>query len=679
MKKALSSIKHSFSSKSKKGKESSSSKNSSSDSVSEKIIVTSSRRATVEEKGIDTKNSLSDNSEDNNIEKTEEEKMESQEKNKFLNDILTKDYQDVVDENLETKLNNNEEPIRDAETMKMIEDYYCVECEDQPATLYCEQCLDNYCEVCFQNQHRKGKLRQKHTSKKIEVNEKIVENAPLNENTINQIKNEPNINLDELNFDVSKSIFTNSDVQEVGNWYVERTKYIPLRLTYEERKYLRLLEATLNVSEYTDKIDIIVYSSRAKRIVNQIKEFCSILSGLVLSADYREGQRLFQNKSFEDNEEFFQTIFEIGRRYKITTPEKMPDYGKLIYLLQDSQIEEIKDMLGFNCCTPLKTVYSFLENRKNGIELLQDNIIAVATQEILPNNKTRKQIQKEIKIKENAIEHLASKYANSELSKDEIKRCLYSIGDNHAYLRANRDPCTKMIDYLKTYFKPDKIEPGFSLAIQSGKNTSRLTHNHEKQYNYVLQSLTLWKEIAYEMYKLWTLAEEDLLSGDNTYRLRDTGQGLNRVQRAPRVSRTMQSILYKAQCDIGYWVGSSVIHLGDHNVPNAFMFIDKYTQVSSILNPICICLDHLSELCSDKGISSYIDREFNGLENLKKTILADFFKYAFNGSGADNFFDAGSCIDGRLTSAWHWCSLIEKKSYFPIFLLTGFVGFNGTG
>jgi len=27
---------------------------------------------------------------------------------------------------------------------------YSVECEDQPATLYCEQCLDNYCEVsCY--------------------------------------------------------------------------------------------------------------------------------------------------------------------------------------------------------------------------------------------------------------------------------------------------------------------------------------------------------------------------------------------------------------------------------------------------------------------------------------------------------------------------------------------------
>jgi hypothetical protein len=50
---------------------------------------------------------------------------------------------------------------------------------------------------------------------------------------------------------------------------------------------------------------------------------------------------------------------------------------------------------------------------------------------------------------------------------------------------------------------------------------------------------------------------------------------------------------------------------------------------------------------------------------------------AFDGSGADNFFDAGSCIDGRLTSAWNWCSKIEKKAYYPVFLLTGFIGFDG--
>jgi hypothetical protein len=36
----------------------------------------------------------------------------------------------------------------------------------------------------------------------------------------------------------------------VGEWFVERSKYIPMRLTLSERKYLRLLEAALNVSEY---------------------------------------------------------------------------------------------------------------------------------------------------------------------------------------------------------------------------------------------------------------------------------------------------------------------------------------------------------------------------------------------------------------------------------------------
>lgn len=69
--------------------------------------------------------------------------------------------------------------------------------------------------------------------------------------------------------------------------------------------------------------------------------------------------------------------------------------------------------------------------------------------------------------------------------------------------------------------------------------------------------------------------------------------------------------------------------------------------------------------------------QYGGVDKLRKTILADFFRHAFDGSGADNFFDAGSCIDGRLTSAWNWCSLVEKKSYFHIFLLTGFIGFDG--
>merc|ERR1712137_790155 len=126
------------------------------------------------------------------------------------------------------------------------------------------------------------------------------------------------------------------------------------------------------------------------------------------------------------------------------------------------------------------------------------------------------------------------------------------------------------------------------------------------------------------------------------------------------------------------WVGSSVVHLGDDNVPNALMFIDKYTQVPRILNPIVLTLKNIGNLVKNAGIKNYIIKAFGSVEELKQLILWDFFRHAFDGSGAYNFFDAGSCIDGRLTSAWNWCSQLDKKPYYPIFKLSGFTGFDGS-
>ncbi len=40
----------------------------------------------------------------------------------------------------------------------------------------------------------------------------------------------------------------------------------------------------------------------------------------------------------------------------------------------------------------------------------------------------------------------------------------------------------------------------------------------------------------------------------------------------------------------------------DHNVPNALSFIDKYTQVSRILNPIVLTLKAIPRLCEKHDI-----------------------------------------------------------------------------
>lgn len=176
------------------------------------------------------------------------------------------------------------------------------------------------------------------------------------------------------------------------------------------------------------------------------------------------------------------------------------------------------------------------------------------------------------------------------------------------------------------------------------------------------------------MHRLWVCADDDLLSTTCTYHLYNTGQGLNRVQACPKVRKMMSSLLHQTQQESGRtWVGLSVIHLGDRDVPNALIFIDKYTQIPRFLNPISNLIISLPNLMNDTRTARYVMEQFGSIQTLKMAILQDYYKHGFDGSGDDG----GSCIDGRLTSSWNWTSRLAKKNYYHIFMLSGFQGFDG--
>ncbi|KAI9230384.1 MAG: hypothetical protein DHS80DRAFT_28832 [Piptocephalis tieghemiana] len=593
---------------------------------------------------------------------------------------------------------------------------FCVECRDQRVALYCEACAEEFCEVCFGMLHRTGNRRRHRTRNLLSDQELKSLHGRMGTKGITAQSSSSEVSTSSSSSSSSSSttLKEDSDASDAsdhqkpltapviissgssfGTWISERSRYIPLRLDMRERRLLRLLEAALNVSEYTDKVDILHYGNKSQRMIAQIRDMCAVLSGLLVASDYKAGQDLITDNDFADNEEFFLTIFEIGRRHKVMNPEKMRSaYGKLMYLLQDSVIPEVQDSLEMKCVQPLRTVHTFLEER-HALALLEDEHVMTATREIIPDGKTRPVIQREIREKERAIELLARRYSKSgSITPDEIRRCLYSIGDNHSFLRSNRDPCDRMIHYLTRHFNPSSpASPSRDLSIAYGKGGARLSHSHSAQWQYVHQTLSLWREIMHEMFHLWYQADEDLLDDRNPYRLRDTGQGLNRLQACPRIGRSIHRILHAAQKRCGSWIGSSVVHLGDRNVPNALMFIDKYNQVTRILGPLVTCIARLETAEADAQAESALrlycqalveeqggrDSQEDPVTIIKLTLLTDFFRYAFDGSGADNFYDAGSCIDGRLTSAWNWCSMVEKKAYYPVLLLSGFSGFDGGG
>ena len=66
---------------------------------------------------------------------------------------------------------------------------------------------------------------------------------------------------------------------------------------------------------------------------------------------------MIKDRTFEENSEFFSSVFEIGRRHKILNPECMrTDYGKLIHMLMDSQNPDIQRLLEFKLVKKVKLV-----------------------------------------------------------------------------------------------------------------------------------------------------------------------------------------------------------------------------------------------------------------------------------------------------------------------------------
>lgn len=603
-----------------------------------------------------------------------------------LKEILDSEYVEESDGDREGMLDGE---LSDDEDMN--DPNMCNECKDMATGMICNDCEENFCVVCFEMLHRGGKRRGHEYVKVGEdahneshgSNGAKSESLPENEEdqrklieSLNGVKEKDEVKIQ------STTLGTNSIDDKLLAILNKNAYFVPMRLTPDERHLLRLLEAALQVSEYTDRVDILSYKSKAKRIVEQLKEVCSVLSGLVVASDMKIGKKLLEMKNFSDNAKWFQDIFEVGRRYKIMNPERMRDtYGKLCYMVMDSRLPQIEDHMEFHLFKPIKTVHSFLsskpEDQGKALGMLNDKMALIATSSITPAGKTRNQINRLIKQKETAIENLASKYHSKYYSKEDIRQALYSIGDYNAYININRRPIMRMLERLELFRHQDVAEK-YSIGIQYGRNGSRLTHDHERQWHYVQQSLTLWSIIQREMVHLWYLADIDLFDGTQ-YRLASTGHGLNRIKTCPAIYKEMHKIITECRSKTKSWVGSSVVHLGDDAVPNALFFLDKYTQVPSILIPFDQTLMKINELVQiDELLLEYINKEYGSVEDLKLTILQDAFAHMFDGSGADNFYMSGSCIDGRLTSAWNHCNEIAKKKYYNIFLLTSFTGFNGS-
>jgi hypothetical protein len=105
-----------------------------------------------------------------------------------------------------------------------------------------------------------------------------------------------------------------------------------MRLTEDERVLLNILENALDVSEYTDTVDVFARKPKSDRIISGLVDILSISSGLMVSNNLTKGEGLMKTNSLglsvlsplllapllsqsltivADNIHFFRDMFEV--------------------------------------------------------------------------------------------------------------------------------------------------------------------------------------------------------------------------------------------------------------------------------------------------------------------------------------------------------------------------------
>ena len=249
---------------------------------------------------------------------------------------------------------------------------------------------------------------------------------------------------------------------------------------------LRVLEGALAVSEYTDK----VFSYRSNKpgcIQQQLGDMFAVLSGMLVVAKGKKGQDLIQNRQVSENPELFASIFEVGRRYKVMNPDKMrSSHGKLMYMLMDASMSEVRESMGFSCVRKIVTV----EEELRALALRPSS-----TRRIRSRRRPSPYRLWRVGGGQGRRDGTTSRAYGGEgdgggggsgakpqgvaaaARKARVERVLLSIADDAVLTEAHVAPVEEMLQLLRDNYSPSApADKHSSLAISAGRNGARLSH-----------------------------------------------------------------------------------------------------------------------------------------------------------------------------------------------------------